>query len=122
PFLKCRHINILILLCIMYHNWCGAHLVLLSFPTRRSSDLLDGHTDDRLGELHRLEDDGVVLVAESVAGGGILQAHDRRDVACVADRKSTRLNSSHVSTSYAVFCLKQKIDNRYQSRSHERSN
>src|SRR5699024_12324843 len=24
------------------------------------------------------------------------------------DRKSTRLNSSHVSTSYAVFCLKEK--------------
>src|SRR5699024_12067538 len=24
----------------------------------------------------------------------------------VGDRKSTRLNSSHVSTSYAVFCLK----------------
>src|SRR5438067_3682613 len=27
----------------------------------------------------------------------------------VADRKSTRLNSSHVSISYAVFCLKKKI-------------
>src|SRR5699024_12322493 len=26
----------------------------------------------------------------------------------VGDRKSTRLNSSHVSTSYAVFCLKKK--------------
>src|SRR5699024_12276824 len=26
-----------------------------------------------------------------------------------ADRKSTRLNSSHVSISYAVFCLEQKI-------------
>src|SRR5690349_23988850 len=25
------------------------------------------------------------------------------------DRKSTRLNSSHVETSYAVFCLKNKI-------------
>src|SRR5438874_4548947 len=25
------------------------------------------------------------------------------------DRKSTRLNSSHVETSYAVFCLKKKI-------------
>src|SRR5439155_2568952 len=25
-----------------------------------------------------------------------------------ADRKSTRLNSSHVATSYAVFCLKTK--------------
>src|SRR5437868_12758519 len=27
-----------------------------------------------------------------------------------ADRKSTRLNSSHVSISYAVFCLKKKND------------
>src|SRR5436309_12027569 len=26
------------------------------------------------------------------------------------DRKSTRLNSSHVKTSYAVFCLKKKKD------------
>src|SRR5438067_10099087 len=32
-----------------------------------------------------------------------------RDVnICPADRKSTRLNSSHVSISYAVFCLKKK--------------
>src|SRR3712207_6892889 len=29
--------------------------------------------------------------------------HDRR-----ADRKSTRLNSSHANISYAVFCLKKK--------------
>src|SRR6266487_6942277 len=27
---------------------------------------------------------------------------------CVGDRKSTRLNSSHPSISYAVFCLKKK--------------
>src|SRR5690349_23708050 len=27
----------------------------------------------------------------------------------VVDRKSTRLNSSHVEISYAVFCLKKKI-------------
>src|SRR5690242_21073989 len=27
------------------------------------------------------------------------------------DRKSTRLNSSHMSISYAVFCLKKKIKN-----------
>src|SRR5437870_10586010 len=31
--------------------------------------------------------------------------HRRREV---QDRKSTRLNSSHVATSYAVFCLKEK--------------
>src|SRR5690348_18180974 len=28
---------------------------------------------------------------------------------CESDRKSTRLNSSHPSISYAVFCLKKKI-------------
>src|SRR3712207_7458107 len=27
---------------------------------------------------------------------------------CLADRKSTRLNSSHANISYAVFCLKKK--------------
>src|SRR5690606_40848124 len=27
---------------------------------------------------------------------------------CLGDRKSTRLNSSHVKISYAVFCLKKK--------------
>src|SRR3989442_7094020 len=31
-----------------------------------------------------------------------------RRPACRADRKSTRLNSSHVRISYAVFCLKKK--------------
>src|SRR5699024_4399846 len=30
-------------------------------------------------------------------------------VTTAEDRKSTRLNSSHVSTSYAVFCLKKKM-------------
>src|SRR5699024_12671152 len=30
-----------------------------------------------------------------------------------SDRKSTRLNSSHVSISYAVFCLKKKNITRY---------
>src|SRR5437868_13103295 len=31
------------------------------------------------------------------------------DDVVLVDRKSTRLNSSHVSISYAVFCLKKKI-------------
>src|SRR5256885_5968355 len=45
--------------------------------------------------------DGGVRVA--VAG------HDhRRDARRPADRKSTRLNSSHLVISYAVFCLKKK--------------
>src|SRR5207245_10688531 len=35
------------------------------------------------------------------------------------DRKSTRLNSSHGSISYAVFCLKKKKKNRATAQSHE---
>src|SRR3712207_7179807 len=33
-------------------------------------------------------------------------------VDAAADRKSTRLNSSHANISYAVFCLKKKINNK----------
>src|SRR5690242_10290812 len=33
---------------------------------------------------------------------------EQRGVAGIEDRKSTRLNSSHMSISYAVFCLKKK--------------
>src|SRR5205085_12015853 len=37
------------------------------------------------------------------------------------DRKSTRLNSSHSQTSYAVFCLKKKTGRRCRCRSRWRS-
>src|SRR3712207_7384514 len=33
---------------------------------------------------------------------------EQRDLVRGADRKSTRLNSSHANISYAVFCLKKK--------------
>src|SRR5690625_6661646 len=40
------------------------------------------------------------------------------DVHTARDRKSTRLNSSHVAISYAVFCLKKK--NKHQHRNGRR--
>src|SRR5437870_11809250 len=49
-----------------------------------------------------------------ISSSGILQkldgVVDAREVdgSHVLDRKSTRLNSSHVAISYAVFCLKKK--------------
>src|SRR6267142_5370319 len=39
----------------------------------------------------------------------------RRDRPSPRDRKSTRLNSSHMSISYAVFCLKKKKNTKYLS-------
>src|SRR5438045_8950960 len=39
----------------------------------------------------------------------MMHGHEKSDLVIVAvDRKSTRLNSSHLGISYAVFCLKEK--------------
>src|SRR3712207_9002083 len=57
-----------------------------------------GHVEDQADDADREQD---------VAGE---QQHDGRDLGRDdhADRKSTRLNSSHANISYAVFCLKKK--------------
>src|SRR5690625_6467397 len=49
------------------------------------------------------------LFAEALAAG---QRLGQELSGAVVDRKSTRLNSSHVAISYAVFCLKKKTYNR----------
>src|SRR5207249_7196010 len=48
------------------------------------------------------------LGATAIAGDVTDPAAWARAAGGVRDRKSTRLNSSHVSISYAVFCLKKK--------------
>src|SRR3712207_8249661 len=46
---------------------------------------------------------GPVLRGDARAAAGVRRGPSHR-----ADRKSTRLNSSHANISYAVFCLKKK--------------
>src|SRR5690606_41428451 len=60
--------------------------------------------------------DGCVRVGAQILGGLTHRGGGRPPV----DRKSTRLNSSHVKISYAVFCLKKKkknVDTRRDCRS-----
>src|SRR5256886_12353457 len=60
----------------------------------------------------RLEDQALARVGPpSVADAGAGEGDDAAD----ADRKSTRLNSSHSQISYAVFCLKKKKELNYTS-------
>src|SRR5690625_5937469 len=75
------------------------HLSLYSFPTRRSSDL----GARRAPFVHRL----VLMAFVGPPPEGTEGCHNDGD-ASNKDRKSTRLNSSHVAISYAVFCLKKK--------------
>src|SRR5690606_40618617 len=61
------------------------------------------------------EDGGDEALAERVVQRGVdLGGRDAEPPGAVAidvqDRKSTRLNSSHVKFSYAVFCLKKKSE------------
>src|SRR5689334_23596251 len=82
---------------------------------KRRPDLeLVGEAEDgrRALELARgLRPDVVLMDARLPALDGVevLRSVVRDKLPTRVDRKSTRLNSSHSSTSYAVFCLKKKI-------------
>src|SRR5690625_6193437 len=52
--------------------------------------------------------DNVVPVKEIRDFTGALASKKAKKGIFISDRKSTRLNSSHVAISYAVFCLKKK--------------
>src|SRR5699024_12656605 len=91
-----------------------------SFPTRRSSDLVLGDEADLPGELFQRQFPDVPPAQRDGAAGHIPEPGRQPgdgglSAAGRADRKSTRLNSSHVSISYAVFCLKKKKHTRTQS-------
>src|SRR5690349_23765149 len=88
---------------------------LHSFPTRRSSDLALSQNNGQLAiswktaRGNRLmltwEERGSLHPVPTKRGSGFgMQLIDKG----IRDRKSTRLNSSHVEISYAVFCLKKK--------------
>src|SRR5437870_6446244 len=83
----------LLTLLFLFFFYCSCHhRDLHSFPTRRSSDLRI--VTDSLADL---------LLTPSRDADETLRREGKS-----SDRKSTRLNSSHVAISYAVFCLKKK--------------
>src|SRR5690606_41324404 len=98
-------------------EYTGHHRGLHSFPTRRSSDLTAEGKPGRGDAAARALARGVRRRRRAARPDVRLRyvadrrrADGRRRGARPAprDRKSTRLNSSHVKISYAVFCLKKK--------------
>src|SRR5204862_7194560 len=96
------------------------HRDLPSFPTRRSSDLIARrfHTVilvgiPKLGPENRNEAARFVTLIDALYEHRVkllaaADAEPQHLYEAGEDRKSTRLNSSHVEISYAVFCLKKK--------------
>src|SRR3712207_7558992 len=63
---------------------------------------LYGEQIDRLGSTHP----DIVVLPEFANTASLPSRSGRELWESAEDRKSTRLNSSHANTSYAVFCLK----------------
>src|SRR5690349_24197596 len=89
----------------------GVPRELHSFPTRRSSDLDVENTKvgARLSQeiLTNVPTSRTICGSTTVLPGMTMGRQDPGGLNA-ADRKSTRLNSSHVEISYAVFCWKKK--------------
>src|SRR5690606_41594069 len=95
-----------------------SHPALHSFPTRRSSDLGIVMYELLTGQLPFESDNVMELVHSHIARRAVPPSRLNPaipdvlgDIVLKLDRKSTRLNSSHVKISYAVFCLKKKKKN-----------
>src|SRR5207302_10974546 len=103
----------LVLISLSYY---GHRRDLHSFPTRRSSDLLlmQGSEVGARAPARGPACPSLALGLRLPTEAFPCVRPDGRYSWCwaccrpAADRKSTRLNSSHVKISYAVFCLKKK--------------
>src|SRR5690606_39931444 len=94
---------------LLFYNCVGDDRDIHSFPTRRSSDLRqksisvtrEPELEKKTLFLQRIVDSDNALYRYTVGDMNYFFYKKK-------DRKSTRLNSSHVKISYAVFCLKKK--------------
>src|SRR5690625_3345876 len=90
----------------------AALLALLQLPESRdliTSRLTSAFNESFEGEIHVERLGGFLpFHAELYRVDLFAPGSDPDPVLQVEDRKSTRLNSSHVAISYAVFCLKKK--------------
>src|SRR5690625_6621962 len=94
------------------------HYLLYSFPTRRSSDLTSLEAIEKTVALAKKYEKPIVLnpapyqeIDENLLSGITYITPNETEASLltdIKDRKSTRLNSSHMAISYAVFCLKKK--------------
>src|SRR5699024_12728994 len=101
-------VSVPLFLLVVHHFFVTPPPATFIYPLSLHDALPIFHLGDSLGVDEVL---GVVVVWDvdgDVVGHPVQVVHILYHVDVAVDRKSTRLNSSHVSNSYAVFCLKKK--------------
>src|SRR2546426_9182652 len=63
-----------------------------------------GHQEEETFDVRKFREESLPTAQQRVKLGLVLETIAQKE----GDRKSTRLNSSHLVISYAVFCLKKK--------------
>src|SRR5437773_12254542 len=112
--MSCSYSTLLVtpLTLFFFHLYC-AHRDLHSFPTRRSSDLCEIAPGKSLKpERHMYEE--LIYILRGAGATTVWVDGSSKQTFEWQDRKSTRLNSSHITISYAVFCLKKKKKKKQQ--------
>src|SRR5690625_6316052 len=107
---KKQHIVLLLLAALVLGGagaYIGVTLAQSDDGTKQKDIIVEGTGDEKETELPE-------NMSKVVQAYGLIQKNSLKDVnekdliEGAIDRKSTRLNSSHVAISYAVFCLKKK--------------
>src|ERR1035438_3369286 len=91
--------------------WCG--------PCKAIAPIVDGLAETYAGKLKvakvNVDENGATASRYGIRGIPTLLLFKGGKVADQVDRKSTRLNSSHLGISYAVFCLKKKKSHKFNT-------
>src|SRR5438045_4745543 len=105
PLVLCLLFSVcLLLLCLLYCSSSSLSFFFLMLRRPPRSTLFPYTTLFRSS----IPPYGRVYRPRRTCRRGLLSRHRKRRLSRI-DRKSTRLNSSHLGISYAVFCLKKKI-------------
>src|SRR5690348_8841836 len=108
-----RHVAIVVAVDQQHRRFPGVHVgIRRRFPREFYGSVFVGWLRGHAAEIRTLRQEDAPVMDAMEIDSGFEEIRIFREAH--GDRKSTRLNSSHPSISYAVFCLKKKTKKKKQ--------